>query len=189
MSADGYTLAVSAWFESSNASGVGGDQANNLSQRSGAVYVFRRRGNAWHQEAYLKAGTNQSDQNFGVASEFDYRGTALSADGSILAAAAPREDVHGVEDAGVVYVFRRFRNAWGLVAKLHAPEPLSEDFFGSSLDMSHDGRTLKVMSTQPRDDGDIPRCDAHFRAARGHLAALGDASRRPPPGTGAKARD
>ena len=162
LSADGYTLAVSAWFESSNASGVGGDQANNLSQRSGAVYVFRRRGNAWHQEAYLKAGTNQSDQNFGVAFEFDYRGTALSADGSILAAAAPREDVHGVEEAGVVYVFRRFRNAWGVVAKLHAPEPLFQDVFGSSLDMSHDGRTLKVMSTQPRDDRGHPAMRTHI---------------------------
>ncbi len=80
----------------------------------------------------------------------------MSADGSILAVAAPREDVHGVQDAGIVYVFRRARNAWGLVATLHAPEPLFRDFFGSSLDMSHDGRTLKVISARPRTTGDLP---------------------------------
>jgi trimeric autotransporter adhesin len=146
LSADGYTLAVSAVFESSNASGVNGDQANNLSQQSGAVYVFRRRGNAWQQEAYLKAGTNQLQQRFGVDIGVDFHATALSADGSILAVAAPREDVQGVEDAGTVYVFRRTRNAWRLVATLHAPELLSVGIFGSSLDLSHDGRTLKVMS-------------------------------------------
>jgi len=162
LSADGYTLAVSARLEDSNASGVNGDQTNNLSNQSGAVYVFRRRGNTWHQEAYLKAGTNQSQQNFGVAYDFDYRGTALSADGSILAVTAPREDVQGVEDAGVVYVFRRARNAWRLVAKLHAPELLFQDFFGSSLDMSQDGRTLKVMSILPRDSLGLPEMRTHI---------------------------
>ena len=66
LSADGYTLAVTAMFESSNASGVNGDQANNLSQSSGAVYVFRRRGNAWQQEAYLKAGDESSPSRLSV---------------------------------------------------------------------------------------------------------------------------
>ena len=146
LSADGYTLAVSAANESSNASGVNGDQANNLSYQSGAVYVFRRRGNTWQQEAYLKAGTNEPQQRFGVGYIFDFHATALSADGSILAVAAPWQDVQGVEDAGVVYVFRRAGNVWTQVAKLQAPELSVGDFFGSSLDMSHDGRTLKVMS-------------------------------------------
>ena len=150
LSADGYTLAVSAVHEDSDASGVNGDQANNLSENSGAVYVFRRRGNAWQQEAYLKAGTNQPQQIFGTGLIFDFHATALSADGSILAVAAPREDVQGVEDAGTVYVFRRTLNAWRLVATLHAPELQFQDWFGSSLDMSHDGRTLMVMSVLRR---------------------------------------
>ena len=98
LSADGYTLAVSAGLEDSNATGVNGDQANNLSQQSGAVYVFRRRGNAWHQEAYLKAGTNQPEQTFGADFIFGHA-TTLSADGSILAVAAPRQDVNGVQAA------------------------------------------------------------------------------------------
>ncbi|HET9473617.1 MAG TPA: hypothetical protein VFO82_06970, partial [Steroidobacteraceae bacterium] len=162
LSADGYTLAVSAAFESSNATGVNGDQTNNLSQQSGAVYVFRRRGNAWHQEAYLKGGTNEVRQNFGISVLLNYHGTALSADGSILAVAAPGEDVDGVEDAGVVYVFRRTRNAWSQVARLRAPELQIQDFFGNSLDLSHDGRTLKVMSVLPRDSVTFPLTRTHI---------------------------
>src|SRR5688572_9703050 len=162
LSADGFTLAVGSAFEDSNATGVNGDQANNDVQNSGAVYVFRRRGNTWHQEAYLKASTSQSNHGFGVAFEFDFAGTALSADGSILAVSAPRETVNGIEGAGAVYVFRRSNNAWGQVARLQAPEPMSEDFFGASLDMSRDGRTLKVMSTQPRDSRGTPARSTHI---------------------------
>jgi len=162
LSADGYTLAVSAWFESSNASGVNGDQTNNLSQHSGAVYVFRRRGNTWHQEAYLKAGTNQPAQSFGSDFFLNFDAMALSADGSMLAAAASREDANGVEDAGAVYVFRRIQNVWSLMTKLHAPQPLAQDFFGTSVDMSHDGRTLKVTSVLPLDDLGNPEMSTHL---------------------------
>ena len=162
LSADGYTLAVSAWFESSNASGVNGDQNNNLSQHSGAVYVFRRRGNTWHQEAYLKAGTNQSQQRFGVGYLFHVHVTALSADGSMLAVAAPRQDVNGVEDAGAIFVFRRIQNVWSLMTTLHARQPKFQDFFGTSVDMSQDGRTLKVTSVLPITDINEPEMRTHI---------------------------
>ena len=41
LSADGRTLAVGAYWEDSNATGVNGNQGDNSSQDSGAVYVFR----------------------------------------------------------------------------------------------------------------------------------------------------
>jgi len=162
LSADGYTLAVSATYESSNATGVNGNQANNLSYHSGAVYVFRRRGNAWHQEAYLKAGINEPQQGFGVGRFWDIHATALSADGTILAAAAPGQDVDGVAEAGAVYVFRRSQDTWSQVARLQAPELLADDNFGFSLDMSHDGRTLKVMAVRPRDSRGNPSFRTHI---------------------------
>ena len=99
---------------------------------------------------------------FGAGFVFDFHATALSADGSILAVAAPREDVQGVEDAGTVYVFRRTRNVWRLVATLHAPELQFQDFFGSSLDMSHDGRTLMVMSVLRHDSVGPPEMHTHI---------------------------
>src|SRR5262245_19769643 len=55
LSADGNTLAVSAPFEDSNAAGVNGNQKDNSIKNSGAAYVFARTGNAWAQQAYVKA--------------------------------------------------------------------------------------------------------------------------------------
>jgi hypothetical protein len=153
VSADGYTLAVSATGEASNASGVNGNQADNSSGNSGAVYVFRRRGNIWQQEAYLKAGVNQEEQVFGGRLRYvDYQPQAISADGSMLAVGAAGQDVNGVEDAGAVYVYRRQGSTWSLMATLHASPLHPSDWFGHSVDMSHDGRTLKVNGIQPIDE-------------------------------------
>ena len=57
LSNDGRTLAVSAEQEDSAATGVNGDQADNSTSASGAVYIFRRASAGWRQEAYLKAPT------------------------------------------------------------------------------------------------------------------------------------
>jgi hypothetical protein len=40
LSGDGNTLAVGANRESSNATGINGDPANNLASEAGAVYVY-----------------------------------------------------------------------------------------------------------------------------------------------------
>jgi hypothetical protein len=37
----GNTLAIGAYFEDSNATGIGGNQSDNSAQDSGAVYVYR----------------------------------------------------------------------------------------------------------------------------------------------------
>jgi predicted DCC family thiol-disulfide oxidoreductase YuxK len=55
LSEDGRTLVVSAPQEDSNATGINGNQADNSSSCSGAVYVFRRLSSGWRQEAYIKA--------------------------------------------------------------------------------------------------------------------------------------
>jgi hypothetical protein len=147
LSDDGFTLAVSAPFEDSNASGVNGDQANNGRTDPGAVYVFRRRGNSWQQEAYLKASINQGGQRLGE------EGLALSADGSILVASAPAEDAIGFTDVGAVYIFRRVQNVWRVMTRLDSPQPQTFDRFGLSPEISDDGLTLKVMSFMPYNRG------------------------------------
>jgi hypothetical protein len=85
ISGDGNTVAVGAIGESSNATGVNGDQTNNLATQSGAVYVFTTDGTTWRQEAYLKASNTDAQDAFGYA-------LALSADGTTLAVGAPEED-------------------------------------------------------------------------------------------------
>ena len=152
LSKDGYTLAVAASGEASSATGVNGNQADNSSQSSGAVYVFRRRGNAWQQEAYLKPGVNQPGGNFGRDIWTNYRTVALSPDGSTLAVGAPAQSVGGVGAAGAVYIFRRVQNTWSLVQTLHPTTPAENGWFGHSVDMSDDARTIKVDSTRATDD-------------------------------------
>jgi hypothetical protein len=148
LSADGSTLAVGAIFESSNATGVNGNQANNAAPASGAVYVFTRSGSAWAQQAYLKASNTGAEDRFGES-------LALSADGHTLAVGAYAEasNATGVDGnqadnsamrAGAAYVFTRSGNTWAQQAYLKASNTGAEDRFGESLALSADGRTLAV---------------------------------------------
>src|SRR5262245_6223338 len=78
----GDTLVVGAPNEDSNAAGVNGDQTNNSSADSGAVYVFTRTGGVWTQQAYLKASIPNSGDQFGVS---------VAIDGDTLAVGAMNE--------------------------------------------------------------------------------------------------
>ena len=55
LSRDGNTMAVSAHWESSAATGINGNQNDNSIPQAGAVYVFTRTGTTWTQQAYIKA--------------------------------------------------------------------------------------------------------------------------------------
>jgi hypothetical protein len=148
LSQDGNTLVVSA-AEASNATGVNGDQANNSSRWSGAVYVFRRTGAVWRQEAYLKPDVNQPNQTFGInfAGEGSERRISVSANGTVVAVGAPGENIAGVTAAGAAYLFARAADgSWSQTQKFQAPVPLAIDTFGMSVDLNDDGTLLKVDS-------------------------------------------
>src|SRR5437762_1861788 len=51
----GNTVVVGAIGETSNATGVNGNQSDNSVNYAGAAYIFVRNGTTWTQEAYLKA--------------------------------------------------------------------------------------------------------------------------------------
>jgi hypothetical protein len=142
----GDTLAVGATGEGSAATGVNGNQDDNSSPASGAVYVFRRTGTVWQQEAYIKASNPGSQDAFGIS-------VALS--GDTLAVGAPWEDsssqgVNGnqddnsTEDSGAVYVFRRTGTAWQQEAYLKASNTGGQDLFGLAVALS--GDTLAVAA-------------------------------------------
>lgn len=151
LSSDGQTLAVTGSREASSATGVNGNQADNSSPQSGAVYVYRRSGREWQQEAYLKAGENQIDQLFGTGGPIEMRALSINRDGSMIAVGASRQDVTGSTDAGAVYIYQRLSSGWSLATTLHAPQIAPRDFFGASVDLSLNGRTLKVTSAGPFD--------------------------------------
>jgi hypothetical protein len=150
LSADGNTLAVSANFEDSGASGIGGAQADDSADGAGAVYVFGRRGTVWSQQAYVKASNTGEGDRFGYA-------VALSADGGTLAVGAIGEDssATGIDgdpadnsaaQAGAAYVFARNGASWSQQAYLKASNAQAGDLFGFCLDLSDDGATLAVCA-------------------------------------------
>ncbi|MGC1378892.1 MAG: hypothetical protein WA821_21855, partial [Anaerolineales bacterium] len=120
----GDTLAVGAPGESSDATGVNGDQANNLETRAGAVYVFTRSGTAWSQQAYVKASNTQYNARFGGS---------VALDGDTLAVGGAAE---------MVYVFTRSGTTWSQQAYLKSSYTGPDYLFGESVALS--GDTLAV---------------------------------------------
>src|ERR1041385_6921069 len=107
VSGDGNTFAATAIHESSAATGIDGNEADNSAADAGAVFVFARQAGAWTKQAYIKASNTDAGDLFGQM-------IALSADGNTLAVGAYLEDssatgINGNQadntamDAGAVY--------------------------------------------------------------------------------------
>ncbi|QQR88715.1 MAG: integrin [Myxococcales bacterium] len=148
-SADGNTLAISAPGESSSATGINGNESDNGSSGSGAVYVFVNDGDSgWLQQAYIKASNTDAGDHFGSS-------LALSADGSTLVVGAWREgssstgidgeDNNDAPASGAVYAFTRSaEGVWSQQAYIKASNTEVGDFFGTTVALSADGDTLAV---------------------------------------------
>lgn len=158
LSEDGNTLVVSARREASNATGIGGDQANNSVLSAGAVYVFvRDKPGVWSQQAYIKASNTGVGDRFGDI-------VALSSDGNTLAVGAYREgsNATGIGGdqadnsagyAGAVYVFvRDDAEVWSQQAYVKASNTAADDLFGHGVALSGNGNVLAVGAV--REDGD-----------------------------------
>src|SRR5438874_7576815 len=109
LSADGNTLAASAYDEDGSAREINGVQDRNR-RGTGAIYVFTRTGTTWIQTAYVKASNADPYDEFGSA-------MALSKDGKLMAVGARGEGsaakgINGNQNdnsapgAGAVYIFR-----------------------------------------------------------------------------------
>jgi len=138
------TIAVGAWSEDSNATGINGDQNNNTAVDAGAVYVFVRNAGVWSQQAYVKASNTGND---------DYFGWAVAVSGDALVVGAYSEDsngtgINGVQNnnlasgSGAVYAFRRNAGTWSQEAYIKASNSGSNDSFGRNLALS--GEILAV---------------------------------------------
>ncbi|HEX7048101.1 MAG TPA: hypothetical protein VF275_11085 [Gammaproteobacteria bacterium] len=156
---DGDTLAVGAYQEDSAATDVNGDELDSSAANSGAVYVFRRNGTTWAQEAYVKASNTE---------EFDRFGISVALDGDTLAVGAYTEDsattgvsddqdfqiddcgaatpINCAEDSGAVYVFRRNGIDWAQEAYVKASNTDASDTFGRDIALA--GDTLAVGAYQ-----------------------------------------
>lgn len=151
LSADGNTMAVSAYDERGGAREINGVQ-DRTRPGAGAIYVFARTGTEWKQTDYLKAHNAENGDSMG----YDM---AISQDGNTIAAGAGDEDcfAKGVNpkepcdndyktdtSTGAAYVFVRKDGKWTEQAFIKASNPGKEDWFASRLTISGDGNTLAV---------------------------------------------
>ncbi|MEM9460653.1 MAG: integrin [Myxococcota bacterium] len=189
LSGDGSTLAVGAYNEDSNATGIGGDETNNSAIDAGAVYVFvHERIDHWVQQAYVKASNTGGGDIFG-------RIVALSEDGSTLAVGAYQEDSSAigiggnqVDDsrswAGAVYVFVRDtkKGSWSQQAYVKASNTDEGDNFGGSVALSEGGSTLAVGAS---DNGLILFAGINNAESSGAIGIGGDQADNTEPEAGA----
>ncbi len=137
---DGDTIVVGAHFESSNATGIDGDQTNNAVPTSGAAYVFVRSNGSWSQQAYLKASNTGFNDQFGGS---------VAVDGETVVVGAALEDSNATgingnqsnnsaQNSGAAYVFVRSDGSWSQQAYLKASNTDSDDEFGRSVALSGD---------------------------------------------------
>jgi hypothetical protein len=146
VSGDGNTVAVGAISEDSTAAGVNVNLQNDDSATSaGAVYVYTRNGNAWSQQAYVKAANSEGGDLFG------YR-VALSGDGNTMAVSGYDEDGFGkapnaIPDnrrggSGAIYIFARTGGDWRQSAYLKGSQSEGGDSVGYAVAISEDGNTV-----------------------------------------------
>jgi hypothetical protein len=146
----GDTIAIGAIYESSAEFAItNGSSAssNNGASDSGAVYVYRRSGSNWSQEAFIKPSNSSAD---------DWFGQSVALSGDTLVVGAPYEDSsqnnisngqpastnNSSTNSGAAYVFRRSGSKWTEETYLKATNAASNDEFGRTVSIS--GETIVV---------------------------------------------
>ncbi|NBW80128.1 hypothetical protein EBR21_00085 [bacterium] len=150
VSISGDTIAIGAMHESSAESvitnGSSASSSNGASD-SGAVYVYRRSGSNWSQEAFIKPSNSDAD---------DWFGQSVALSGETLVVGSPSEDSsqnnvsngqpastnNSSTNSGAAYVFRRNGSKWTEEAYLKATNAAANDEFGRSVSIS--GETIVV---------------------------------------------
>jgi hypothetical protein len=142
----GDALVVGSPAESSDATGIGGNQASTAAPGAGAVYVFGRTGTTWSQRTYIKASNARASSGFGFK-------VALSGDTLVASADVESSNAKGVNgdqtntsltNAGAAYVFTQSAGVWSQQAYLKASNTRAQAYFGSSVAI--DGDMISVGS-------------------------------------------
>jgi hypothetical protein len=110
----GDTVAIGAYEEASNATGVNGNQNDNSLGLAGAAYVFVRTGTTWSQQAYIKASNTGANDWFGfsVALAGDTLAVGAPQEGSSATGINGNQADNSAGQAGAVYVFVGNNTNW-----------------------------------------------------------------------------
>jgi len=142
----GDTLAVGADLEDSGATGINGNQLNEGSSDSGAVYIFQRTNGSWAQQAYVKASNTGPFDQFGFSVALDGNTLAVGASGESSGATGVNGNGadNSASQSGAAYVFQREGSTWTQQAYVKAANTQDTDFFGSSIAVF--GGTLEIAN-------------------------------------------
>jgi hypothetical protein len=139
---DGRRIVVACTGDSSSSSGVDGNELDNSTSSSGAVYVFEV-GTSWQQRAFIKASNPDVDDEFGF-------GLAIDAVGDHILVGANSESSTGLDQldndamsSGAAYDLVD-SGGWQQRAYLKATDVDAGDEFGRSVAISGDGSVLVV---------------------------------------------
>ena len=147
----GDTVAVGATGEDSNQTTITNGataSADNSAWGAGAVYVFRRTGVTWAQEAYLKAPNAESWDSFGNSVAVSGDTVAVGSVNGGSNQTTITNDIYLspviILNAGAVYIFKRTGVTWTHESYLKSPNAASWSSFGNSVAVS--GDTVAVGS-------------------------------------------
>ncbi len=134
----GETVAIGAYLEDSNDTGVGGTGANDLASSSGAAYTFTRSAGVWAQGQYFKASNTDNSDLFGFS---------VSISGDILLVGSRLEDsnaqgINGdgsndlASSSGAAYSYIRQAGSWSQPTYIKASNTGENDKFGLAVAVS-----------------------------------------------------
>jgi len=143
---DNDTLAVGVRYEDSNQTTITNDDStastNDSNSSSGAVFVYKRTGTNWAQEAYIKAANNDSEDLFGwsVALEGDTLVVGAyqeDSDQSTITNGTSASSNDSNSESGAVYFYKRTGNNWAQMAYIKACDSGDGDRFGYSVSLDN----------------------------------------------------
>jgi hypothetical protein len=126
----GDTVVIGSWY---------GDTPSVTN--SGAVYVYKRSGTTWTQQAKITASDASSNDQFAVVDIVDNR----------IIVGAKFGDSSQVTDSGATYIFEKSGTSWTETTKITASDAASNDWFGWGISSS--GATLAVCARHDDNDG------------------------------------
>ncbi|MBL7663759.1 MAG: hypothetical protein JNM93_01405, partial [Bacteriovoracaceae bacterium] len=151
---NGDTLVVGSYLEDSNQNTITNgttSSSNNSNLESGAVYVYKRTGVNWAQEAYIKAANNNASDQFGYAVAISGNTLSVgarfeSSNQTTITNGTTASSNNSAGNSGAVYVYKRTGVNWVQEAYIKASNAEASDAFGTAVTISGDTIAVSAVS-------------------------------------------